>query len=124
MKTVSIVWEDSRQISGWKYLEELNEDVCICHSVGKLVKETSDAFFVATTTADDESQMSAIVSIPKSCVKEICEISTHSNAENERCENIEGMAERYAESCAKTNNLPEEFKHLLCSAYLAGVHRV
>lgn len=38
--------------------------------------------------------------------------------------NVEELAEKYAESCAKVNNLPIEIQHLLETAYIAGVNRV
>lgn len=38
--------------------------------------------------------------------------------------NVEELAEKYAESCAKVNNLPIEIQHLVETAYIAGVNRV
>ena len=45
-KRVSVVWEDSRQLPGWRHLDEVDEDICVCHSIGWLIKETDKAFFV------------------------------------------------------------------------------
>lgn len=37
-------------------------------------------------------------------------------------EDIEKKAESYAEAVAKTNNLSEGMKNLICTAYIAGVN--
>ena len=121
IKVVSIVWEDSRQIPGWKHLDEVEEDICICHSIGQLIKETASAFFITVTTADNAEQVGQVVAIPKSCVKEICEIHTGSNEDKY---NLEFNALNYADSVAKANNIPENVKNLLVTAYIAGANRV
>ena len=74
---VLIEWEDSRQpTSHWEYLAEFNNPgVCLCASVGFLLRDLDDTKILASNMADIKSkedvQASGVICIPTSCVKRI-----------------------------------------------------
>ena len=74
-KAVKITWEESRQMPRWQHVEDIDEDVCICETIGWLVKESEMAYYVSSTIADDGEQACQIIIIPKSCVKEYQELT-------------------------------------------------
>lgn len=71
MKVVSITWEDSRQIHGWCYNEDIDDSVCIVKTVGYLIKETEKAYVVALSVGTNPVQYNGINVIPKRSVIEI-----------------------------------------------------
>jgi len=68
MKTVKIVWEDSKSTRGWGPVE--NDGPAIIQSCGYLAKETKD-FVVITTSFSQNGNVMDQLCIPKSCIKSI-----------------------------------------------------
>lgn len=75
---VLIEWLDSKGIySDWRHESDGFEDIklCYCHSVGFIIKETSEALSIAShKTIQDEVQVSGIMTIPKVAINKIVEL--------------------------------------------------
>ena len=65
---VRIEWVDSRLCSHWQHIEDIDEDVVKCTTIGFLIKETDNAFYVTHTVAKDEQAAGCII-IPRECIK-------------------------------------------------------
>ena len=64
MRVLYIEWIDAVAESGWDKPEKLN--LLTCKSIGFLVKETKEAYYLAAVVSGDECN--ATIAIPKSWV--------------------------------------------------------
>lgn len=74
MKLVYVEWRDSTQMSGWKFLEEIEAPAaCSCRSVGWLIREEERAIMVSghigSGSVDDDINQ-ACGTIPRECIME------------------------------------------------------
>lgn len=73
MKTNEIIiveWEDSRQSDPkWQWIDDFEPlGICICTTIGYLIKITADALYISQSITDD-GQMAGIITIPLCCIK-------------------------------------------------------
>jgi hypothetical protein len=64
-KIIIIEWEDSRRPNpSWQWIEDFApQEVCICKTIGYLIKSTNKALYVAQSITDD-NQMAGVITIP------------------------------------------------------------
>jgi len=66
-----IEWEDTRGVTQeWSDLKELKKvDTCICHSVGRLLRETKRKIILLPHWMDDPANGCGEMAIPKSAIR-------------------------------------------------------
>jgi hypothetical protein len=74
MRQVYIKWIDAHTYDGWSSIDEaigaLSEPY-VCETVGWLIKETEEAYFVCHTK--NEIAVCGCINIPKGMVREFCD---------------------------------------------------
>lgn len=79
-KVVKLVWEDAVAYGEWKSHDDLPDKLNTCSTIGYLVKETKDFYFVSSTVSlDDELpdtiHINATMGIPKKWVKKAIQVN-------------------------------------------------
>jgi hypothetical protein len=72
-----IEWLDSRQADvGWRHISDVKGGgVCVCRSVGWLLKDGKKAKVLAASVADEFDQASAVIRIPTCCVARVIDLA-------------------------------------------------
>lgn len=76
-KLVCVRWEDSRNPRRtWIYEDDLDDSdsICICYTVGFLIKDSKKEIMIAQSISDidsDPKQINGIMAIAKSCILDI-----------------------------------------------------
>lgn len=79
-KVVKLVWEDAVAYGEWKSHTDLPDKMNTCSTIGYLVKETKDFYYVSSTVSlDDEIpdtvHINATMCIPKRWVKKAIQVN-------------------------------------------------
>jgi hypothetical protein len=67
MKVLYVEWEDAAASIGWG--DGSTDDVSSCVSIGKVVKETSNALILAGTWGAEDSDTNCRIAIPKGWIR-------------------------------------------------------
>lgn len=73
-KIVIIDWVDSVRASDWTYIEDVDEKIMNCVSVGFLLKETDDSVTIAQNYGLKPEQVCNLMTIPKCSIRSFKEI--------------------------------------------------
>lgn len=71
VKIVQITWEDITSQCGWIDTDDIDIEICICNSVGFLLKKTKKYILIAQTMAGDVEMCGNVKKIPMGVVKKI-----------------------------------------------------
>jgi hypothetical protein len=73
-KIIVIDWVDSIRSFDWTLIEDIDEKLLDCVSVGFLLKETDDCITIAQNYGLEPEQVCNLITIPKCSIKNIREI--------------------------------------------------
>lgn len=71
-RIVRIDWVDPHSVDDWTAVHDIDTSThYLVTSIGRLIRETSDAFVITLNYASDDDTASCSMVIPKVCVKRI-----------------------------------------------------
>ena len=79
-KVVKLVWEDAVAMGEWQSHSDLPEKLNTCSTIGYLVKENKQYYYVSSTVSLDDSEpdtvhINATMAIPKKWIKSAIQVN-------------------------------------------------
>ena len=74
MRIIKINWVDSVRASDWTLLEDVDDKLLDCVSVGFLIKETNEQITIAQNYGIKPEQVCNLMTIPRCSIRDIKEL--------------------------------------------------